>query len=63
MTRYSLQVYRGSAYYPDKDLRSLNRGRLARRGRELERAGFQVRLLVIAGSGHARSAAPIDHSR
>src|SRR2546421_13111364 len=42
MTRYLLHVYRGaegSAYYPDKTLCSLSRGRLARRGQKLEREG------------------------
>jgi hypothetical protein len=51
MTRYLLRVYgtEGSAYYPDKTLRSLSRGRLARRGEKLEREGFQVRLVAITG--------------
>jgi hypothetical protein len=59
MTRYSLQVYRGSAYYPDKDLRSLSRAHLLRRARELEREGFSVRLLANAGRHRARSDAPM----
>jgi hypothetical protein len=63
MTRYSLHVYRGSAYYPDKDLRSFSRGRLARRARELERQGFHVRLLAIACEHRARSAAATDGKR
>jgi len=47
VTRYLLQVYRGSSYYPDKELHSLSRGRLERRAEQLEREGFQVKLLTI----------------
>ena len=47
MTRYLLRVYRGSAYYPDKKLQSLSRGRLERRALQLEREGFRVKLLTI----------------
>jgi hypothetical protein len=49
MTRYLLQVYRGSAYYPDKKLQSLSRGRLERRAQQLEHEGFRVKLLAVAG--------------
>ena len=49
MTRYLLQVYRGSAYYPNKKLQSVSRGRLERRAQQLEREGFRVRLLVVGG--------------
>jgi hypothetical protein len=45
MTRYLLRVYRGEAYYPDKKLQSLSRGRLERRAQQLEREGFRVKLL------------------
>jgi hypothetical protein len=47
MTRYLLRVYRGSAYYPEKKLQSLSRGRLERRAQQLERDGFRVRLLAV----------------
>jgi hypothetical protein len=47
MTRYLLRVYRGSAYYPDKKLQSLSRGRLERRAQQLEREGFRVRLQAV----------------
>jgi len=47
MTRYLLRVYRGSAYYPDRKLQSTSRGRLERRARQLEREGFQVRVLTV----------------
>jgi hypothetical protein len=61
MTRYLLRVYRGtegSAYYPDKTLRSLSRGRLEHRGQKLEREGFRVRLVTITGERCAPSTAP-----
>ena len=47
MTRYLLRVYRGSAYYPDKKLQSVSRGRLERRAEQLEREGFRVKLLAV----------------
>jgi hypothetical protein len=49
MTRYLLRVYRGSAYYPDKRLESLSRGRLERRAEQLRHEGFSVRMLTITG--------------
>jgi hypothetical protein len=51
MTRYLLRVYgtEGSVYFPDQTLRSLSRGRLARRGQKLEREGFRVTLVAITG--------------
>ncbi len=66
MTRYVLRVYRGpdrSAYYPDKTLRSFSRGRLARRGQKLEREGFRVRLVAIAGDRCTPSTAPTNGKR
>ena len=48
MTRYLLRVYRGSAYYPDKKLQSVSRGRVERRARQLEREGFHVRIMTVA---------------
>ena len=51
MTRYLLQVYRESCYFPDRDLHSLSRGRLERRAEQLEREGFQVKLLALR-DGH-----------
>ncbi len=55
MTRYLLRVYgtEGSVYYPDQTLRSLSRGRLARRGQKLEREGFRVSLVAITGDNCA----------
>jgi hypothetical protein len=47
MTRYLLQVYKGSSYHPDRDLHSLSRGRLERRAEQLEREGFRVKLLPL----------------
>jgi hypothetical protein len=66
MTRYLLQVYRGaegSAYYPEKNLRSVSRGRLARRAQKLEREGFRVRLLTIADKDSANWAMPVTSDR
>ena len=66
MTHYVLRVYRGtegSAYYPDKTLRSLSRGRLAHRGQKLEREGFRVRLVSITGDRCAPSTAPTNGKR
>jgi hypothetical protein len=47
MTRYLLQVYKASSYYPDRDLQSLSRGRLERRAQQVEREGFRVKLLPL----------------
>ena len=54
MTRYSLQVYRGVAYHPERKLQSTSRGRLERRARQLEREGFRVRVLAVGEEGRRR---------
>jgi hypothetical protein len=60
MTRYLLQVYRGSSYYPDKNLQSRSRGRIERRAQQLEHEGFQVRLIVASGQPREPAAGEQD---
>jgi len=66
MTRYLLRVYRGtegSAYFPDRTLRSRSRGRLEHRGQKLERDGFRVRVITITRDRCSPSTAPANGER
>jgi hypothetical protein len=54
MTRYLLRVYRGSTYYPDKQVQSHSLGRLERRAQQLEHEGYRVKLAAIGREPGAR---------
>ena len=58
MTRYLLLVYRGTSYYPDKNLQSRSRGRIERRAQQLEHEGFRVRLTVVSGQSPEQASNP-----
>jgi hypothetical protein len=51
MTRYLLRVYRGTTYYPDKQLHSHSLGRLERRAEQMRREGYGVKLLAMTVNG------------
>lgn len=49
--RYLLRVYRGTTYYPDKQVESHSLGRLERRAHQLEREGYRVKLIAVTAAG------------
>lgn len=47
MTRYTVKVFRGASFFPDRTLKTHSRGRADRRMEHLRAEGFSPKLVTI----------------
>lgn len=47
MTRYTVKVYKGASFFPDRTLKTHSRGRADRRMEHLRAEGFTPKLVAI----------------